>query len=110
MQGTDVTLVLFNQSLICLLALNLNSAQHLFKGYNDVKVSNYWQAKTRAAAAAAAAAAAKHTGEVLHALKLGKIDSRKQGARRSDLSREHGLFSEAAAAQQHHVTGGFAWQ
>jgi len=58
MQGTDVTLVLFNQSLICLLALNLNSAQHLFKGYNDVKVSNYWQAKTRAAAAAAAA---KHT-------------------------------------------------
>ncbi len=53
-------MVLYNQRPICLLALNLYSAQHLFKGYNDVKVSNYWQAKTRAAAAAAAAAA-KHT-------------------------------------------------
>ncbi len=40
MQGTDVALVLYNQSLICLLALNLYAAQHVFKGYNDVQVSN----------------------------------------------------------------------
>ncbi len=45
MQATDVALVLYNRSLICLLALNPYSAQHLFKGCNDVQVSNCGKSK-----------------------------------------------------------------